>query len=73
MLNIYLLILLPLIGFLINGLLGKSLSKSISGIIGSGVILGSFIISCVYFFGLVGGSKPIDVKIYDWILSLIHI
>ena len=74
MLNIYLLILLPLIGFLINGLLGKSLSKSISGIIGSGVILGSFIISCVYFFGLVGGAKPIDFKIYDWIsFSGIHI
>ena len=65
--NIYLLILLPLLGFLINGLIGKSLSKSISGIIGSGVILGSFIISCIYFFGLVGGAKPIDVKIFDWI------
>jgi NADH-quinone oxidoreductase subunit L len=61
-------------GFLINGLLGKSLSKSISGIIGSGVILGSFGISCIYFFGLVGGTKPIDVKIFDWIsFSNIHL
>lgn len=65
--NIYLLILLPLLGFLINGLVGKSLSKTVSGIIGSGAILGSFVISCIYFFGLVGGAKPIDVKIFDWI------
>jgi NADH-quinone oxidoreductase subunit L len=73
-LNIYLLILLPLIGFLINGLFGKSISKNISGIIGSGVILGSFIISCIYFFGLVGGAKPIDVRMFDWIsFSNIHI
>ena len=67
MLNIYLLILLPLVGFLINGLFGKKLPKNIAGVIGSGVILGSFIISCVYFFALVGGAKPINVKIFDWI------
>lgn len=67
MLNISLLILLPLLGFLINGLLGKSLSKNIAGIIGSGVILGSFVISCLYFFSLVNGAKPIDVKLFDWI------
>jgi NADH-quinone oxidoreductase subunit L len=73
-LNIYLLILLPLIGFLINGLFGKKLSKNIAGIIGSGVIFGSFVISCVYFFGLVGGAKPIDVKVFDWIsFGNIHI
>ena len=36
---------LPLIGFLINGLGRKSLSKSLSGIIGSGAVLGSFILS----------------------------
>ena len=74
MLNIYILILLPLIGFLINGLMGKSLSKNVSGIIGSGAILGSFIISCGYFFGLVGGGAPTDVKLFDWIgVRSIHI
>jgi NADH-quinone oxidoreductase subunit L len=73
-LNTYILILLPLLGFLINGLFGKSLSKNIAGVIGSGVILGSFIISCLYFFGLVNGAKPIDVKVFDWIsFGNIHI
>ena len=42
--------LLPLIGFLINGLGRKSLSKSLIGLIGSGVVLASFIISLVLFF-----------------------
>ncbi len=39
---IFLVPLLPLIGFLINGLGRKSLSKQVIAIIGSGSILGSF-------------------------------
>ncbi|MEO6454105.1 MAG: NADH-quinone oxidoreductase subunit L [Ginsengibacter sp.] len=46
---IYLVPLLPLIGFLINGLARNNLSKSAVSIIGSGVILGSFIISILIF------------------------
>jgi NADH-quinone oxidoreductase subunit L len=46
---VYLVPLFPLIGFLINGLGRKQLSKSLSGIIGSGVILASFIVSVLIF------------------------
>ena len=46
---IYLIPLLPLIGFLINGLLRNVLSKRMSGIIGSGVIFISFLLSLVVF------------------------
>ncbi len=68
MLNIYLLILLPLVGFLINAFIGKSLPKNVSGIIGSSSILGSFIISSIYFLGFVKGTQaPIDIKVFDWI------
>jgi NADH-quinone oxidoreductase subunit L len=42
--------LLPLIGFAINGILGKNLSKTIVGIIGSGSVLGAFILSVFAFF-----------------------
>jgi NADH-quinone oxidoreductase subunit L len=45
----YLVPLLPLIGFLINGLGRKSLSKSVIGFIGSGSVLLSFIISIILF------------------------
>ncbi len=47
---VWLIPVLPLIGFLINGLLRKQLSKTVSGTIGSGVILGSFILSLMMFF-----------------------
>ena len=47
---VYLVPLFPLIGFLINGLGRKSLSKSAIGIIGSGAILASFVVSCILFF-----------------------
>lgn len=46
----YLVPLFPLLGFLINGLFRKALSKSMIGMIGSGVILASFIISIILFF-----------------------
>ncbi|HEY5391701.1 MAG TPA: NADH-quinone oxidoreductase subunit L, partial [Hanamia sp.] len=46
---IYLVPLLPLIGCLINGLGRNALSKSLVGIIGSGVVLASFCISFMVF------------------------
>jgi NADH-quinone oxidoreductase subunit L len=63
---IYLVPLLPLVGFLINGLFRKSLSKSLSGIIGSGVILASFIISLVIFFQVKNGQTGV-VNLFDFI------
>ena len=50
---------LPLLGFLINGLGRKHLSKSLSGIIGSGVVLGAFVISLYAFFSVKGGNTHV--------------
>jgi len=47
---------LPLVGFLINGLLRKQLSKSLVGIIGSGVILASFVLSICVFLQVKAGN-----------------
>jgi len=57
--------LLPLAGFLINGLGRKQLSKGLIGLIGSGVVLGSFIISCVLFAK--GAFSDVPVKYFDFI------
>ncbi len=46
---VWLVPLLPLIGFLINGLARNVLAKTLVSFIGSGVILGSFIISLLIF------------------------
>lgn len=50
---------LPLIGFLINGLGRKYLSKTLAGIIGSGVVLGSFLISLYVFFNVKHGNTHV--------------
>lgn len=58
---VYLVPLFPLIGFLINGLGRKSLSKSAIGVIGSGAILASFITSLVLFFEVKNhGAIPVQ-------------
>ena len=56
----------PLLGFLINGLGRKSLSKSLIGIIGSGSVLASFIVS-VWVFLQVKGGNTYDAVYFDFI------
>jgi len=63
---VWLIPVLPLIGFLINGLGRKSLSKSLSGIIGSGVILGSFALSLLVFFQVKNGNTA-TIHFFDFI------
>ncbi len=56
---VWLIPLLPLMGFLINGLFRNKLSKTMSGIIGSGVIFGSFIISIFVFINIKAGNTHV--------------
>jgi NADH-quinone oxidoreductase subunit L len=65
---LYLIVLLPLLGFLVNGFFRKSLPKNVAGIIGSAAIFGSFILSSVFFFGFLQGTQgKLDVNVFDWI------
>jgi NADH-quinone oxidoreductase subunit L len=57
---------LPLIGFIINGLFGKQLSKNAVGLIGSGTLLGSLILT-VACFNQIGASGPIQVNLYQFL------
>ena len=59
---------LPLIGFLINGLGRKKLSKSLTGIMGSGVILASFLISVFVFFQVKSGNTHV-AHYFDFIYA----
>src|SRR6201991_3985040 len=58
----------PLAGFLLNGLFRNQLSKSLTGIIGSGVVLAAFIVSLL-IFGEVrhAGFQPVVVTLFDFI------
>lgn len=65
---VYLVPLFPLIGFLINGLGRRLLSKSLIGLIGSGVILASFVVSLGIFFEVKhDGFQPVIVTLFDFI------
>src|SRR6188508_2384072 len=62
--------LLPFFGFLVNAFLGKRLPKSISGGIACLVMLGSFAISAMSVWTLVGHGAPwIEATYYRWIAS----
>lgn len=69
---IYLVPLLPLIGFLINGIFWKSMPKKVGGIIGCLSVLGSFIISLMVFFEVKDAAFQAQdgyVKLFDFIQS----
>ncbi len=63
---VYLVPLFPLLGFLINGLGRKSLSKSMISLIGSGVILASFIVSGMLFFDVKANGASV-ITLFDFI------
>ncbi len=63
---VYLIPLLPLIGFLINGLGRKHLSKSTISVIGCGTILASFVISIWVFLQVKNGNTHV-ANYYDFI------
>jgi NADH-quinone oxidoreductase subunit L len=66
---------LPLAGFLINGLFRNSLSKSLTGLVGCGVLLAAFILSLL-IFGQVRqeGFEPVVVSFFDFIsVGKLHI
>ncbi len=60
--------LLPLIGFLVNGIGFPHIPKSLVGIIGTLAVVGSFIISLLTFNAFIAsGSQPLIVPLFDWI------
>ncbi len=65
---VWLVPLLPLIGFLIIGFLGKKLSKGLVGTIASGVVLAAFAVSLGIFFELGGQTeKSVTIDLFSWI------
>lgn len=58
---VYLVPFFPLLGFLLNGLFRKALNKPLIGVIGSGAILASFVVSLVLFFQVkANGALPVE-------------
>ena len=69
---VWLIPLLPLVGFLVNGLGRRVLPKSLVGVIGSGVVLVSFLLSCgvfsmVYAARQAGEAASFTQSVFEWI------
>src|SRR5476651_696458 len=64
---IWLIPLLPLAGFVINGLGRNTFSKNAIGFIGTFLVLIAFGISLALFFQVKSTGNPIQVKMFDWI------
>ena len=69
----YLITVLPLVGFLINGLFGTKIkNEKVSGIIGSLMVLGSFIITVLAYLHITSlpqESRSITIPLFNWISS----
>ncbi len=65
---VWLIPLLPLIGFLFNGVLNKRVPKPLVGIIGSATVFASFLIALGMFFELNGSEqKAFTFDFFNWI------
>jgi NADH-quinone oxidoreductase subunit L len=62
-----LLLLAPFFGFLLNVFFGKSLGKSLSGIIGTGTVIVSFVVSIYFFMQINQTKQPVVIDLFDWI------
>src|SRR3984957_14488243 len=70
-----LIFLLPLCGFVSILLLGKYLSEKQVGVIGTGVVAGSFVLAVVEFFLLLShSSREVTVNLFNWIsVGTLHV
>lgn len=67
---VYLVPLFPLIGFIINGLLWKTMPKKAAGVLGSISILASFVVALLIFFEIKANPDASGiVHLYDFIIS----
>ena len=62
-----LLLLTPFVGFLFNVFFGKSVSKNVSGYIGTFAVITSFIVTLILFLDVNSTHKPIEIQLFEWI------
>jgi NADH-quinone oxidoreductase subunit L len=62
-----LILLLPLLGFLINGFVGKKMPKMLAASLATGVVGVAFLASIFVFLGIKQNHVPQEVMVFDWI------
>ena len=65
---VFLIPLLPLVGFIINGLGRNFLSRMLVNIVGCGVLIASFVVSLLVFREVASpGATPMVIRYFDFI------
>ena len=67
---VILVLLFPLLGSALNGLLGPVLGRSFVNIIGTAMIFGAFVVACLVLISVIGapaGHAAITVRLWQWI------
>ncbi|MGZ3663608.1 MAG: NADH-quinone oxidoreductase subunit L [Ktedonobacterales bacterium] len=65
-------LLLPLIGFVVLGLVGRGMPRGLISLIGCGTILAAFVLAVVDFVSMLGqpaGARSSDVTLWTWMTS----
>jgi len=67
----FIIVLIPLAGFLVNGIFGRYFPELLTGLIGSAATLSSFILSVIIFIMFTGSNPraPFEVEIFRWITA----
>ncbi|MBP6001510.1 MAG: NADH-quinone oxidoreductase subunit L [Flavobacterium sp.] len=66
--NLALLLLLsPFVGFLFNIFFGNKISKGIAGMVGTLMVVFSFLLTLCFFSQLLQTGKAIEISLFDWI------
>lgn len=63
---LYFIVLLPLLGFLFNGLIGKFLPQKMVGAIATSVVFGAFLLSLNLFFNIETHSPAQIFTLFEW-------
>ena len=63
-----LIVVLPLLGFLVNGLFGKRLPRRLVAVIGCALPALAFAITAALFMRLAPGVPPVAETLYSWVV-----
>lgn len=67
-----LMIFLPLVGFLINGIMGKYIPKAITGWLGTAAVFGSFVLALMSFMDL-AAETPAMAAMHTKLFTFLHV
>src|SRR5262245_24488501 len=67
--TLWLIPVLPLLGAIVNGVLGKRLPKGLVGLIGAGTVAASFVLSAGAFMQMRADGAAVTRNYFTWIYS----